>query len=543
MTLHVNALSKNIGGEQILNAISFEVQEKECVAIVGINGSGKSTLFRLLNGHDVPDSGAIHWKKGTTIGTIEQLPDEGIRIGKQVLDEAFESANDLEATLQELENRLQHESNEQKLMQLAERYTDCQEAFSQAGGYERDTNIRRVAKGLGITHLLEQPFSSMSGGEKTKLALGKVLLQKPAVLLLDEPTNHLDIHAMEWLTEYVRSVDATVLFISHDRQFLSDTAERVIELEDGEAVTYEAGFERYEKLKEERLLAEFKNYQEQQKKIKKMKETIKQLRIWANQANPPNDSMHRRAGSMEKALNRMEKVKRPTMHRRQMNVQMDVKHRSGTDAIVAENVRKQVGDKALFHSLSFTIYYQDRIAIVGRNGSGKTTLLRLLLEEIKPDEGRIQLGSQVDVGYVSQHLFTDEKRTVLETFRDHVHVDEGEARRLLATFLFYGNSVWKKVSQLSGGERVRLRLAQFIHQNVNLLILDEPTNHLDLASQEVLEEALSTYAGTIVLVSHDRYLIDRLAEGVYWLENGTMTFTDGGYTRAKQKQLETHGAL
>ncbi|QKS70062.1 ABC-F family ATP-binding cassette domain-containing protein [Paenalkalicoccus suaedae] len=535
--LQVNKVAKARGGEHILTNVSFEINEGTRVGMVGANGSGKSTLFALLKGMESPDEGDIHWKKGTRIGAIDQLPNEGEKLGEMILQEAFQEANQLEKELRELEHILSTETDDKQLMKAVERYSYVQEAYETAGGYKKDSMIRQVASGLGITGLLQKPFSNMSGGERTKLALGKVLLQQPTMLLLDEPTNHLDIDAIEWLTDYLKQVNATVLCIAHDRQFLQDVAERIIEIEDGEAHSYETNFKGYEVQKEERLLLEFKHYEEQQKKIKKMKETIKQLRIWANQANPPNDSMHRRASSMEKALQRIEVKKKPIMERTKMKLSLSVDARSGEDAVLLEGVQKTFVDQPVLKQVDMHIRYQDRVAIIGPNGSGKSTLLRILLGEVKADSGSIKLDSQVKIGYLSQHLFDGYKeQSVIDVFRETVHVDEGEARQLLARFLFYGYSVFKKMHQLSGGERVRLRLAQLLHQSVNLLILDEPTNHLDVASQEVLEQALNEFDGTVILVSHDRYLVERIVTGVYWLEDGHAFYTDGAYSRAKEKR-------
>jgi ATP-binding cassette, subfamily F, member 3 len=356
---------------------------------------------------------------------------------------------------------------------------------------------------------------------------------------LDEPTNHLDLMAVEWLGNFLKEYNGTVLVISHDRYFLDEVVNKVIDLEDGEITTYHSNFTGFIKEKEERLLREFQAYEEQQKKIKKMKETIKKLREWANRANPPNAGLHRRARNMERALERMEKLQRPVLNRKKMNLEMDASDRSGKDVIVLKDVAKRFDDKQLFENINMHVTYQERAAIIGENGTGKSTLLKMILQQLEPDAGEVRIGSNVKIGYLSQNIFsTIEDETVIEAFRDEVNVTEGEARRILARFMFYGYQVFQKVSQLSGGERMRLRLAQLMHQDINLLILDEPTNHLDIDSREVLEEALEDFQGSLLAVSHDRYFLNKLFGKIYWIEAKQIHCFEGDYTWAKEKMAE-----
>ncbi len=366
-----------------------------------------------------------------------------------------------------------------------------------------------------------------------------MLLKQPDLLLLDEPTNHLDLPAVEWLGTFLREYSGTILVISHDRYFLDEVINKVIDLEDGEVTVYHTNFTRFVKEKEERLLLEFQAYEEQQKKIKKMKEAIKRLRDWANRANPPNADLHRRARNMERALERMEKLQRPILNRKKMNLEIDSTNRSGNDVIMLTNVAKRFGDKVLFEEVNIHLSYQDRAAVIGENGTGKTTLLKLILQELNPDKGEVRVGSNVKIGYLSQNAFsTIKEETVIETFRDEVHVSEGEARRILARFMFYGYDVFQKVSQLSGGEKMRLRLAQLMYQDLNLLILDEPTNHLDIESREVLEEALENFQGSLLTVSHDRYFLNKLFDKIYWIEDKKAHCFCGDYTWAKGKMAQ-----
>ncbi|MGE6367005.1 ribosomal protection-like ABC-F family protein [Bacillus paramycoides] len=535
----VNNITKSFGGNIIFENISLEIKNGERVGLVGRNGSGKTTIFQLLTGMENVDVGAIHMKKGTRIGHVAQIPkfDDGITV-YDVLSSAFKAEKELEREMHALEKNMAEELEPFALEKLMERYGIIQERFAFLGGYEIEANIMKVANGLQVTELCSRLFTELSGGEQTKVSLAYMLLQKPDLLLLDEPTNHLDLFAVEWLEQFLKEYVGTVMVISHDRYFLDEVVTKILDLEDGEIHVYHTNYSQFIEEKEERLLQEFQAYQEQQKKIKKMKEAIKRLREWANQANPPNEGLHKRARNMERALERIEKLKRPILERKQMGLQFEGQERSGKDVVVMKEVSKGFADRALFEKANLHIRFQERAAIVGRNGTGKTTLLKLLLEEIQQDAGEIRIGSSVKIGYLSQHAYGNMKNNVLEAFRECVAVTEGEARHILARFLFYGPAVFKKVTQLSGGEKMRLRLAQLMYQDINFLILDEPTNHLDIESREVLEEALEQYNGTILAVSHDRYFLNKLFEKTYWIDEYKLFEFAGNYAWARQKWEE-----
>jgi len=395
-----------------------------------------------------------------------------------------------------------------------------------------------VANGLGLSKLLRQRFDDLSGGEKTKVILGQILLQNSSILLLDEPTNHLDLQAIEWLEEYIKAFSGTVIVVSHDRQFLNNVVQKVIELEDGEASTFHGNYDAYIKGKEEKVAQEFAQYEEQQKKIKKMKEAIKRLRQWANEASPPNPDLYRKAKSMEKALERIELMKRPKVEKK-MNLQLEATDRSGKEVITIKNVTKAYKEP-LFKDVNFSVYWQNRLAIVGGNGTGKSTLLKMILGEVKPDEGLCILGSNVKIGYLAQQFdVVDDQIRLIDAFRENILMTEEDARHVLAQFLFYGYDVYKKVCDLSGGEKMRLSLAQLMQQDINLLILDEPTNHLDIESREVLEDNLQKFAGTIIAVSHDRYFLQKLFTKIAWIEDQKVTIHHGDYQWAKIKQRTT----
>ncbi|TKH22094.1 ABC-F type ribosomal protection protein [Bacillus wiedmannii] len=535
----VNNVTKSFGGNIIFENISLEIKNGERVGLVGRNGSGKTTIFQLLTGMESLDAGAIHMKKGTRIGHVAQIPkfDEGMTV-YDVLSSAFKTEKELEREMRALEKNMAEEREPSALQKLMERYGVIQEKFAFLGGYEIEANMMKVANGLQVTELFPRSFPELSGGEQTKVSLAYMLLQKPDLLLLDEPTNHLDLFAVEWLEQFLKEYNGTVMVISHDRYFLDEVVTKIFDLEDGEIHVYHTNYSQFVDEKEERLLQEFQAYQEQQKKIKKMKEAIKRLREWANQANPPNEGLHKRARSMERALERIEKLKKPILERKQMGLQFEGQERSGKDVVLMKEVSKGFAGHPLFNEANLHVRFQERAAIVGRNGTGKTTLLKLLLEEIKPDAGEIRIGSSVKIGYLSQHAYGNMKSNVLEAFREYVAVTEGEARHILAKFLFYGPAVFKKVTQLSGGEKMRLRLAQLMYQDINFLILDEPTNHLDIESREVLEEALEQYNGTILAVSHDRYFLNKLFEKTYWIDEHKLFEFAGNYAWARQKWEE-----
>ncbi len=535
-----NQLEKTYGGNTIFKEISFEIKEGDRIGLVGRNGSGKTTLFRLLSGEDTPDSGQIHWRKGIKVGYLAQIPEAAPdQTARDVLLTAFSELLLMKQEMESLAANMNQNHSEKEMERLLQAYGQLQDSFTIKGGYEIEAKLQMVVQGLSITALMEKRFTSLSGGEKTKIGLALILLQAPDLLILDEPTNHLDLQAIEWLSSYLNNYSATCMLVSHDRYFLDDVAEKIYDLEDGELTIYTTNFSGYVKEKEERLLREFQAYQEQQKKIKKMKEAIKRLRDWANRANPPNEGLHKRARNMERALERMEKLNRPVIERRKMQFEMEVTDRSGKDVILLEDVTKRFGNQLLYAHCTIHVTYRQRVAIIGENGTGKSTLVHMMLQQEVPDEGKVRLGSNVKIGYLAQHVFTGEtEQTVLQAFREKANVSEGEARSILARFLFYGPMVFQLVSQLSGGERMRLRLAQLMQEDTNLLVLDEPTNHLDIESREILEDVLDTYEGTIIAISHDRYFLDKLFDHIYWIANKKVRKFSGNYSYAKKKMAE-----
>lgn len=544
MICTIQHISKMLGGNTIFEDLSLEIKTGDKLGVVGRNGSGKTTLFTLIAGVEQPDQGSIHFKKGTKIGYLAQIPElEPTKTGMDVLESAFDELKKIQGRMAELEGKMAS-AGPDEMEKLLRQYGDLQEEFVSRDGYIMDSEIDKVINGLQLSNFVHQSFNSLSGGEQTKIMLGKLLLTKPDLLLLDEPTNHLDLFAVEWLEEYLTEYPGTVVIVSHDRYFLDRVVTKIADLEEGELQLYHGNYSKFLIEKEQRLMREFQEYEEQQKKIKKMRETIKRLRQWANEANPPNAGLHRRASSMEKALERMEKIRKPLIDPQKMALSFEAAPRSGKEVAVLEGVSKSFGEKRLLSDADLLITWKDRAAIVGRNGTGKSTILKILLGELSIDSGNCKLGSSVKIGFLSQHFtITNPKARLIDVFREEVSVAEGEARHILAKFMFYGPDVFKRISDLSGGERMRLRLAQLMHQDVNLLMLDEPTNHLDIESREVLEDALEDFSGTIIAVSHDRYFLNKLFTRTVWIENGTLTTFEGPYDWARKKWNELYGHL
>lgn len=539
MICTVQNITKMLGGNIIFEKLSLAIKTGERLAVVGRNGSGKTTLFKLLAGMEKPDEGSIHFKKGTSVGYLAQIPSYAEDVtGLDVLRYAFQKITLLQQKMIEMEQQMAT-MGAAEMERLLQQYGEVQEQFTLIGGYTMESEIEKVVQGLQLTRFINQSFASLSGGEQTKIMLGKILLSNPDVLLFDEPTNHLDLFAVEWLEQYLLGYSGTVVIISHDRYFLDQVVTKIADLEEGELSLYHGNYSTFILEKEAKLMREFQHYEEQQKKIKKMKDAIRRLRQWANEAVPPNPKLFRQARNMERALERMVKVRKPLIDPKKMELSFDFASRSGKEVVMMKNVYKSFGENVLFEDAQLNIYWKERVAIVGRNGSGKSTILHLLLGNLPIDKGEARLGSNVRVGYLSQHFeIQNPKARLIDVFRSELNLVEGEARHMLAKFMFFGPDVFKRIGDLSGGERMRLRLAQLMHQDINLLILDEPTNHLDIESREVLEDALSDFDGTILAVSHDRYFLNKLFPKTVWLEQGQLTTFEGSYDWARIKWEE-----
>ncbi|MGK4151433.1 ribosomal protection-like ABC-F family protein [Kurthia gibsonii] len=532
MYIKAEKITKNFGGHPLFQELTVDIHAGEHVAIVGNNGCGKTTLLKIMAEEEAVDTGRIIKAKGSRVGFLHQIPNYPDMTVYDVMYEAFDKLNHIQKNMKQLEQQM---ATSDDLESLLKKYGTLQEQFEANDGYILDSKISYVSTGLGITHLVEENFEQLSGGEKTKVTLCKILLQDPDILLLDEPTNHLDLHAIEWLEKYLQQFKGTVIVVSHDRQFMNHVVTKVIEIEDGQAWVSHGNYDAFLQAKEDKYAREFSQYQEQQKKIKKIRDAIRRLRQWANEASPPNPDLYRKAKVMERMLERMEKVKKPRVQKK-MKLQLTASERSGKEVAQFYDVAKSY-DRLLFKEVTFDVYWQDTLAIIGENGAGKSTLLKMLLGEEQPDEGIVELGSSVKIGYLAQHLIeADPEVRLIDVFRSELMMTEPEARHILAQFLFYGADVFKKFKNMSGGERMRLKLAQLMQQEINLLILDEPTNHLDIESREVLEENLEQFEGTIIAISHDRYFLQKLFDRIVWIEKQRAIVHEGDYAFAKEKQ-------
>lgn len=531
MLIELQHIQKQFGGHAVLTDANLQVNAGERIGLVGRNGSGKTTLLHLIVGADSPDEGTIYRKQRLTIGYLAQIPAHPGKSGRDVLYTAFAELTRLGDEMRRLEEQM---ISSDDIDSLLETYGALQMRYENGGGYAIDSKVNAMIDGLRLTSFVDRPFDTLSGGERTKVGLALALLQEPELLILDEPTNHLDLEAMTWLESFLRDSPSTLLLVSHDRVFLDAVATRIIECEDGELASFNGNYSAFVAQKEKKLLDQFHAYTEQQKKIKKMKETIRQLRQWANEGNPPNEKFYRRAKSMEKALARIETIKKPRLEAVQPDIQFTAQGRTGRDVFEATDVTVTY-DRTVFEHVSFYAGHGERIAIVGPNGSGKSTLLKVLLGHLEPATGEVRRAERAQIGYLSQHIDFDDSHRLIEAFRDRIAVDEGKARQLLAQFLFYGASVFKPVKDLSGGEKMRLMLAILMHEDINVLVLDEPTNHLDIEAREALEDALDRFTGTLVAVSHDRYFLNKLFPITYWLD-GTATHFPGNVSYALEKR-------
>ncbi len=511
-------------GHKILDGLTFQVDTGERVGLLGPNGCGKTTLLRILTGVMDYDEGDVVIAPGKRMGLISQIPvyPAGYTV-EDVLATAFEPLREMEREMAALAEQMGEGSNPA----LLARYDKLTAAFEAAGGYETDTKTNKVCNGLTIPQSMrEQLFDKLSGGEKTRVNLARLILEDTDILLLDEPTNHLDLRATEWLEEYLDKFKGTVLTVSHDRYFLDKVVNRIVEIQGGKAEFYSGNYSFYVVEKERRYEEKLRQYEKEQAKIEQLEKAAEQMRIWAYSGM---DKTFKRVKSMEKRIERMRTTDRPTKERK-MEVRFGEREFRGDEVLTIKGLTKSFGDRTLFSNLGLEVAGGERIALLGDNGSGKTTLLKILLGEEEPDAGKVRMGPTVKVGYLPQHVHFDHpERNLVDTLIYEQDCTAQTARNRLAAFKFRGEDVFKPVSALSGGEQSRLRLCMLMDEKINLLILDEPTNHLDIQSREWIEEAVEEYEGNLLFVSHDRYFIDRFASRIWMLEDGHITDFRGNY--------------
>lgn len=548
----LDGVKKYMDTTLVLKDITFMVNGGEKAGIIGENGCGKSTVLKLISGQltlnhcagypyaPIPpgfDEGWVIKPKEAVCAYLDQMPDYPAELNViDVLNLAFEEVRNIEVDMRKLEDMMKV-CEGRELEDILKKYSELMQAYELKGGYEITEKLNRICKGLKFEEsFLNRAFHLLSGGEKTTVVLGKLLIDSPDILLLDEPTNHLDVESVEWLEEYLKNYKGTVIIVSHDRYFLDNVVTKIIEIEDKVCDTYKGNYTRYAELKEEKVRLLYENYREQQKKINSMEKSVKELRDWALKAD--NKKFFKRAASMQIRLDKMEHIDRP-VQKRNLKLNIHAAERSGNVTIQAEGVFKSFDDRQLLKDADMLIHYGERVALIGANGSGKTTFLKLLLGEEKPDRGTVKLGASVRLAYLPQKLyFENEELTVLDYFREDINILEGKAREYLSKFLFYGGNVFKKIKLLSGGERIRLKLGRLLYEDINLLILDEPTNHLDTVSIENLEEALETFKGTVFFISHDRYFVNKIGERVIAIEENTFKSYSGNYDYYKSVKEE-----
>jgi len=520
-------------GENLLNGLSFEVQEGECVAILGRNGCGKTTLLKILTGEMDYDDGEVFVNPHKKIGLISQIPvfPAGFTV-EDVLRSAFAETLAVKRKMEALEERMATGATAEQLRE----YDSLVNRFQSGGGYEMDVDVDKICNGLGITPEQRcQSFDSLSGGEKTRMNLARLLLEKTDILLLDEPTNHLDLRSVEWLEGYINAFKGTVIAISHDRYFIDRIAQRVIEIVDGHAEFYSGNYSFYIEEKQARFDLQMKQYEQEQAKLKQLGYTVERMKGWGIN----NRTLYRRAMSIQHRMERIKKTEKPKTEKT-MKASFGEKDFSGDVAFKMKNVSKAFGDRILFSGVELNVEGSERIALLGDNGTGKSTFIKCLLGQ-EDCAGKIQFGPTVKWGYLPQIIrFDHPERSLYDTMLYEKNCTPQAARDRLGAFMFQGEDVFKQVGNLSGGEQSRLRLCMLMDEKINLLILDEPTNHLDIASREWVEAAIEEFEGVLLFVSHDRYFIEKFAERIWLLENGEIRDFRCGY--AKYRAILEHEA-
>ena len=535
MILSCHHINKSFGTTQILHDVCFHIEERQKMALIGINGAGKSTLLKIITGEYTPDSGEVVLAKGKTLGYLAQHQD--LQVDNSIYDEligARADVLDLERKLRQLEHDMKTATGE-ALETLLSTYTRVNQDFEQQNGYAVRSEVTGVLKGLGFNEEdFSHPINTLSGGQKTRVALGKLLLLAPDVLLLDEPTNHLDMASIAWLETYLLNYKGAVILVSHDRYFLDKVVSKVVELEHGCSMSFEGNYTAFSAKKAIVRDAELKAYMNQQRELAHQEAVIAKLKSFNREKSI------KRAESREKMLDKIEIIDKPMEVDAAMQLQLEPDIVSGNDVLHVEGLTKSFPGQPLFENISFDIFRGERVAIIGKNGTGKTTILKILNHLLEADSGSFSLGSKVHIGYYDQehHVLHPEKTIFEEISDDYPQLTNTRIRNVLAAFLFKNDEVFQKISTLSGGERGRVSLAKLMLSEANFLILDEPTNHLDIISKEILESALKTYTGTVLYVSHDRYFINQTATRILDLTNRQLVNYIGNYDYYLEKHEE-----
>lgn len=536
--ININKVKKSFGFDIVLNEVSFDINKEERIALIGTNGSGKSTLLKIIAGEEEPDSGSIFIKNGSKIGFLKQIPDleeDNVTVN-DILYRNFKKITDMENKLREYEEKM-ISTSDNKLDILLKKYGKLQEDFYNLGGYEIPLKINKLVGDFKLDKILDSKFNYLSGGEKRIVSLANIMINNPDILLLDEPTNHLDIDRLEWLEDYLNNYKGTILIVSHDRYFLDKVATKIVLLEKGKPEIFHGNYSYYLKENEKRILLEFENYKNQVKMIEEMKKKIKQLQEFGRLAYPGGEPFFKRATSIQKRLDKIELLDKPGV-KKALPLTFQFNNRSGKDALVLKNYSLSIQDSLLLKDIDLTITYGEKICLIGKNGTGKTTFIKDIISVYNNTNSEvIKIGSNVKIGYIPQEIeFVNKNKTVLDLARENFNGEESHLRASLAKFMFYGENVFKRVETLSGGEKIRLKLFELINSEANFLILDEPTNHIDIDTKEILEEALSSYKGALLFVSHDRYFINKIASKIISIEDKKIVEYIGNYDDYKERE-------
>ena len=535
MILACNNICKSFGTTQILSGVSFHINDREKAAIVGINGAGKSTLMKIIMNQLPADDGEVTFSKGSTVGYLSQHQD--LKSENTIYDELIsvkQDIIDLDKNIRSLEKNMKSAQGED-LEKMLNTYTRLTHEFEIQNGYAYQSEVIGVLKGLGFSEDdFTKQVNTLSGGQKTRVSLGKLLLSTPDLILLDEPTNHLDMESIAWLETYLVNYKGAVVVIAHDRYFLDKVVTKVIEIDNSKAQAFEGNYTVYAQKKAAQREIMFKHYLNQQKEIKHQEEVIAKLRSFNREKSI------KRAESREKLLDKIERVEKPVTYTAAMNIQLEPNVMSGNDVLTVKNLSKSFGSRHLFSNIDFEIKKGEKVAIIGNNGTGKTTILKIINQLIPGDSGEIKLGSKVKIGYYDQeHQVLNLDKTLFDELQDtYPNLDNTKIRNVLAAFLFTGDDVFKRIKEISGGERGRVSLAKLMLSEANFLILDEPTNHLDITSKEILENAINNYTGTVLYVSHDRYFINKTATRILDLTGNQLLNYIGNYDYYLEKKPE-----
>ena len=522
--INLSNIKKSFGFNKVLDDLNIEIKTGDKVSLIGENGCGKTTILNIINKTESIDGGSLSIRNGASIGFLNQQPENTFnnKIVEDILYDGLKEIQETEKLLKKYEEKMNDNPND---INVINKYLNTQEKFMNLGGYEVNTLIEKVSHGLNISYLMKNEYCKLSGGEQKRVALASIIINKPSILILDEPTNHLDIETLEWLEDFLIKYEGTILIVSHDRYFLDKVTSKTILIENGKAIIFHGNYSKYLEENEARIEREFKEYKDQQKMVNDMKKKIKQLEEFGKLAFPYGEPFFRRAENIRKRLERIELKDKPVI-KKDLPINLSFDNRSGKDVLIIKKYNLTIENNLLIENINLIVNYGDKVCLIGNNGCGKTTLIKRILEN---NNESIKIGSNIKIGYIPQQINFDNNLTVLEYSRKFFIGDESHLRSALDKFYFHGENVFKKVSKLSGGEKVRLKLFSLIQDKCNFIILDEPTNHIDIFTKETLEDALNEFKGTLLFISHDRYFINKLATKLLYVSNKHITEYCGNY--------------